>query len=404
MNNRYLWCVALVSALGGFLFGYDWVVIGGAKPFYEAYFGIVQPSREAWAMSCALVGCLIGAVSSGFLSERIGRRRALLISAFIFAVSSIGTGSATSFTAFVFWRIAGGIAIGMASGLSPVYIAEIAPAAIRGKLVCLNELTIVLGIVAAQTVNWIIARPVAIGASLTDIQNSWNGQLAWRLMFDAAVVPAAVFLAGVCFIPESPRWLARHGYWDRARHVQIRFGGEEYAIRVINEMRASFHTEANSSVSVALRNPHLLPVLGIGITLAVLQQWCGINVIFNYAQEVFSAAGYTLSNIFFNIVVTGVVMCVFTFVAIATVEGLGRRRLMLLGCAGLAFLYGILGWLYFTNQHGVPLLLLVVAAIACYAMTLAPITWVVLSEIFPMTFEERACPSVRQLCGPLALC
>ena len=154
-------------------------------------------------------------------------------------------------------------------------------------------------------------------------------------------------------------------------------------MRIIGEMRASFHAEANSSVRVALRNPRLLPVLGTGITLAVLQQWCGINVIFNYAQEVFSAAGYTLSNIFFNIVVTGVVMCVFTFVAIATVELLGRRRLMLLGCAGLAVLYIILGGLYFTHQHGLPLLLLVVAAIACYAMTLAPVTWVVLSEIFP---------------------
>jgi len=154
-------------------------------------------------------------------------------------------------------------------------------------------------------------------------------------------------------------------------------------MRIIDEMRASFHAEPNSSVSVALRNPRLLPVLGTGITLAVLQQWCGINVIFNYAQEVFSAAGYALSNIFFNIVVTGVVMCVFTFVAIATVERLGRRRLMLLGCAGLAVLYIILGGLYFTHQHGLPLLLLVVAAIACYAMTLAPVTWVVLSEIFP---------------------
>ena len=393
MNNRYLWCVALVSALGGFLFGYDWVVIGGAKPFYEAYFGIIQPSREAWAMSCALVGCLIGAVSSGFLSERIGRRRSLLISAFIFAISSVGTGAAMSFTAFVLWRIAGGIAIGMASGLSPVYIAEIAPAASRGKLVCLNELTIVLGIVAAQSVNWLIAKPVAVGASLTDIQNSWNGQQAWRLMFEAAVVPATVFLAGVYFIPESPRWLARHGYWERAKLVLSRFGGEEHAIRVVNEMRASFHTEVTSSVGAALRKPRLLPVLGIGITLAVLQQWCGINVIFNYAQEIFSAAGYNLSNIFFNIVVTGVVMCVFTFVAIATVEGLGRRRLMLLGCAGLAFLYGILGWLYFTNQHGLPLLLLVVAAIACYAMTLAPVTWVVLSEIFPNDVRG-ACMSI----------
>jgi SP family sugar porter-like MFS transporter len=271
----------------------------------------------------------------------------------------------------------------MASGLSPVYIAEIAPAESRGKLVCLNELTIVLGILTAQTVNWLIARPVPIGASLLDIQTSWNGQEAWRHMFEAAFIPAIVFFIGVFFIPESPRWLARQGYRERAERVLIRFGSVAYAERIVAEMRASFHTEANSSVSTALRNRRLLPVLGIGITLAVLQQWCGINVIFNYAQEVFSAAGYTLSNIFFNIVITGVVLCVFTFVAIATVEHLGRRRLMLLGCSGLAILYAILGMLYFSNQHGLPLLVLVVASIACYAMTLAPITWVILSEIFP---------------------
>ena len=383
MNRRFLWFTALVSALGGFLFGYDWVVIGGAKPFYESYFWIAQPSLEAWAMSCALVGCLAGAMSTGFLSERIGRRRALLISAAVFAASAIGTGMATSFNVFVFWRIAGGIAIGMASSLSPVYIAEISPAESRGKLVCLNELTIVLGILSAQTVNWLTAKPVPLGASLIYIHSSWNGQVAWRRMFEAAFIPASVFLVGVFFIPESPRWLARQGYWARARHVLTRFGGEDYALRTIEEMRTSFHTEKKIAALTALRNPRLLRVLAIGVFLAVLQQWCGINVIFNYAQEVFTAAGYTLSNIFFNIVITGVVMCVFTFVAIGTVERLGRRRLMLIGCAGLAVLYAILGGFYFTHQHGVPLLVLVVAAIACYAMTLAPITWVILSEIFP---------------------
>ena len=205
MNNRYLWFVALVSALGGFLFGYDWVVIGGAKPFYEAYFYITQPSQEAWAMSCALVGCLAGAVRSGFLSERIGRRRALLVSAAAFAASALGTEVAMSITTFVLWRIAGGVAIGMVSGLSPVYIAEIAPASSRGKLVCLNELTIVFSILSAQTVNWLIARPMPVGASLLEIQASWNGQQAWRHMFEAAFLPAMVFLAGVCLIPESPR-------------------------------------------------------------------------------------------------------------------------------------------------------------------------------------------------------
>lgn len=382
-RTGYLWFVAGVSALGGLLFGYDWVVIGGAKPFYEAHFKVVLPSQQAWAMSCALIGCLAGAMLSGMLSELIGRRKALLLSAAAFAISSLGTGAADSFTAFVLWRMSGGVAIGMASVLSPVYIAEIAPAQVRGKLVCLNELTIVLGILGAQTVNWLIADPVPEGASIADIAASWNGQTAWRHMFEAAFVPAAIFLLGALFIPESPRWLGRKGRWAEATAVLGRFVSRTDAEAVALEMRDTFAAMRATSVLGALRERRLRPVLLVGVVLAVLQQWCGINVIFNYAQEVFSAAGYSLSTILFNIVITGVVMCLFTFVAIGTVERLGRRPLMLFGCAGLATLYLALGGLYFTHQHGWPLLVLVVLAIGCYAMTLAPITWVILSEIFP---------------------
>ena len=382
-NAGFLWFVAGVSALGGLLFGYDWVVIGGAKPFYEAYFGVVEPQVQAWAMSCALVGCLVGAVGSGALSEALGRRRALLVAALLFAVSSIGTGLAMSFDAFVAWRILGGLAIGMASVLSPVYIAEIAPAGIRGKLVCLNELTIVIGIVAAQTVNWLIAEPVTANATAHVIRESWNGQVAWRHMFEAAVVPALFFLLGTLIIPESPRWLARKGRWSEAQAVLTRFDDEIGAKIVVNEMRAAFAAAPSKDVWGTIRQPRTRRALTVGIALAVLQQWCGINVIFNYAQEIFSAAGYALSAILFNIVITGVVMCVFTFVAIGTVDRWGRRPLMLIGCAGLALIYVVLGALYFGHFQGWPLLVLVVAAIGCYAMTLAPITWVILSEIFP---------------------
>ncbi len=373
----------MVSALGGFLFGYDWVVIGGAKPFYEAYFDLVRPTQEAWAMSCALVGCLFGAIGSGFLSERIGRKKALLIAAATFASSSLGIGLAHTFQAFVLWRIAGGVAIGMASALSPIYIAEVAPAAIRGKLVCLNELAIVIGILAAQVVNWWIAQPVPAAASFEYIRMSWNGQVAWRHMFEAAVVPAIAFLLGLLTIPESPRWLGLRGRWDSVERVLSKLGGNPYARQVENEMKASVASDGQESFWEACKDRRMRGVLFVGITLAVLQQWCGINVIFNYAQEVFSAAGYSLTSIFLNIVITGVVMCVFTFAAIATVEKLGRRRLMLLGCAALACIYTIIGALYISHQQGFLLLIAVVAAIACYAMTLAPITWVVLSEIFP---------------------
>ncbi len=383
MKSRYLWFTALIAALGGLLFGYDWVVIGGAKPFYEAYFGLTSPFQQAWAMSCALVGCLAGAVGSGFLSERIGRKHSLLSSAIIFALSSLGTAMAMTFTVFVAWRTIGGVGIGMASGLSPIYIAEIAPAESRGKLVCLNELTIVVGILLAQTVNWLIAQPVAAGATLLQIHNSWNGQEGWRRMFEAAFVPAILFTSGALFLPESPRWLGRQKRWARAKSVLLRFGNEAYADSVLEDMHDSFASADVATPHAALHSPRVLRILAIGVGLAVLQQWCGINVIFNYAQEIFSAAGYGLSSILFDIVITGIVMCVFTFIAIGTVERLGRRRLMLAGCAGLSGLYVALGSLYYAHQHGPLLLLLVVAAIACYAMTLAPVTWVILSEIFP---------------------
>jgi SP family sugar porter-like MFS transporter len=372
-----------VAALGGLLFGYDWVVIGGAKPFYEAHFGVTAPSQQAWAMSCALIGCLVGAVCSGALSEAIGRRRALILAAAAFALSSLGTGLAVRFFDFVAWRVSAGVAIGMASVLSPVYIAEIAPAKERGRLVCLNELTIVVGILSAQIVNWLIAQPVPISATVADIASSWNGRVGWRLMFAAALVPATVLLVGAIFIPESPRWLGRKARWSEALVVLERLSGRRAAQVVVGEMRATLAAAKTVTISAVLRQRRVGRALLVGIVLAVLQQWCGINVIFNYAQEVFSAAGYGLSSIMINIVITGVVMCVFTFVAIASVEKLGRRPLMLIGCAGLAVLYAVLGWLYLTHQQGWPLLVLVVAAIGCYAMTLAPITWVILSEIFP---------------------
>ncbi len=378
-----VWLAAAVAALGGLLFGYDWVVIGGAKPFYEAAFGLTLPSEQAWAVSCALIGCLMGAMASGGLSDRFGRRPALLVAALLFAVSSIGTALAGSFGAFVAWRILGGVAIGMASGLAPLYIAEIAPPASRGRLVVLNQIGIVVGLLAAQIVNWLIAMPVPAGTDAAAIAASWNGTAGWRWMFAAAAVPAIVFLLGCLFIPESPRWLAQRGRHDRAGAVLALLGGETYAARALAEIRAALADAPGRSLSAVVAEPRLRRVLGIAIMLAVLQQWCGINVIFNYAQEIFASAGYAVSDTLFNIVITGVVNMVFTLVALGTIERLGRRRLMLIGCGGLAGIYLLLGGCYVAGMQGWPLLLLVVAAIAIYALTLAPVTWVALSEILP---------------------
>ena len=182
-QNIYLWTISFVAALGGLLFGYDWVVIGGAKPFYEKFFHLTDAAQQGWAMSCALIGCLLGAVISGNLSDRYGRKRLLILAALLFGISSAGTALANVFHRFVMWRIVGGMAIGLASNLSPMYIAEISPAAVRGKLVSLNQLTIVIGILLAQFVNWLIAQPVPTGASAMEILHSWNGQIGWRWMF-----------------------------------------------------------------------------------------------------------------------------------------------------------------------------------------------------------------------------
>ena len=384
-NWGYLLGISLISALGGLLFGYDYVVIGGAKPFYEPFFGITDnPGLQGWAMSCALTGCLGGAVLSGWLSDRFGRKKLLILSAILFIAASLGTGSANAFGAFVLFRILGGIGIGLASNLSPMYIAEITPASVRGRFVSLNQLTIVIGILSAQIINWRIAEPVAAGATIPDILNSWNGQTGWRWMFYACAIPASLFFILMWLVPESPRWLARNQSSKAKVHrILARAGGEEYADKEIESIRETLTAKSEESGFSLFKNPGIRKLLIIGIVIAVFQQWCGINVIFNYAQEVFSSAGYSVSDILFNIVITGSVNLIFTFVGMFLVDRLGRKALMLLGAGGLAGIFAVLGTMYFVQMKGLPLLIMVVMSIACYAMSLAPVTWVLLSEIFP---------------------
>ena len=374
----------MVSALGGLNFGYDWVVIGGAKPFYEQFFHITKsPVLQGWAMSSALIGCLFGAMLSGLLSDRYGRKRLLMFSAILFTFSAIGTGATDSFDLFIIYRIIGGIGIGLASNLSPMYIAEIAPAEIRGKMVSLNQLTIVIGILAAQLVNWQIARPVPETFTDTDILYSWNGQMAWRWMFWAEVIPAGLFFFLMFFVPESPRWLAQNGGEFKVKAILSKIGNDKYVQSEYNNIRQSLDNVSGKEYFKQLFEPKLRKVLIIGVVLAAFQQWCGINVIFNYAEEVFKAAGFGVSDILFNIVITGSVNLVFTFIAIYTVDKLGRRLLMIIGAAGLASIYALLGAAYFLNISGWIMLILVLLAIATYAMSLAPIVWVIISEIFP---------------------
>lgn len=381
-NARYIWLICAIAALGGLLFGYDFVVIGGAKPFYEKYFELNSAGLSGWANSCALLGCLAGSLGSGLLTGRFGRKNILLLAAFLFTISSVCTGWAPSFTWFVAWRIVGGTAIGLASNVSPMYIAEVSPAEWRGRLVSLNQLTIVTGILAAQIVNWLIARPSPDGATAEMIRLSWNGQYAWRWMFTAVAVPAAIFFASAWFVPESPRWLAQNGAPGKAREILSRIGGAPYAERELREISQALSREPAARWR-DLWAPSLRAIMLIGVFLAVLQQWSGINVIFNYAEEIYRSAGYNVNGILFNIVMTGAINVVCTLPALAFVDRFGRRILMLAGCAGIGLSHALLGLAYHFGMKGLPVLVITLATLACFSMTLGPVAWVLISEIFP---------------------
>ena len=354
MSKGFLYFICAVSAMGGLLFGYDWVVIGGAKPFYELYFGIGDsPVMQGVAMTTALIGCLVGAMVAGWAADKYGRKPLLMVSAMLFTVSAIGTGLFSDFTLFNIARFIGGIGIGVASALAPMYIAEVSPTEIRGRMVSLNQMTIVLGILAAQIVNMLLARDTSISA-----EQAWNVEWGWRWMFWAETVPAALFLVMVFAIPESPVYLKLKVVIE-SQHMR-----QEVGLRELFQSKYS-------------------RVLLLGLVIAVFQQWCGTNVIFNYAQEIFVGAGFDVDGMFINIVITGIANVIFTIVALYTIEKWGRRTLILLGAGGLGLIYLTLGTCYFFEVKGVLMVALVVAAISVYAMTLAPVTWTLLAEIFP---------------------
>jgi SP family sugar porter-like MFS transporter len=355
ISKSFVYFICLVSAMGGLLFGYDWVVIGGAKPFYELYFGISDsPLLQGVAMTTALVGCLVGAMVAGAAADRYGRKPLLTTSAVLFTVSAIATGLFNDFILFNIARFIGGVGIGVASAMAPMYIAEVSPADIRGRMVSLNQMTIVLGILGAQIVNMLLARDTSVAAN-----QMWNVAWGWRWMFWAETLPAVLFLVMSFFIPESPV------YQKLKAAAKPEYGRQQEAgLLELGQMKYR-------------------KVLWLGLVIAVFQQWCGTNVIFNYAQEIFAGAGFDVDGMFINIVITGIANVLFTIVALYTIEKWGRRTLMLMGAGGLGLIYLTLGTCYFFGLTGIMMVALVVTAISVYAMTLGPVTWTLLAEIFP---------------------
>ena len=353
--------------MGGLLFGYDWVVIGGAKPFYELFFGISDsPVLQGVAMTTALMGCLVGAMVAGALADRYGRKPLLTTAAVLFTISAIGTGLFDDFTLFNIARFVGGMGIGVASALSPMYIAEVSPTEIRGRMVSMNQMTIVLGILAAQVVNMLLARDTTVADNQT-----WNMEWGWRWMFWAETLPAALFLVMSFFIPESPVY------------IKLKKGKYLDALAPRRDCSRGREIKNETAGLKELFQKKYGKVLLLGLVIAVFQQWCGTNVIFNYAQEIFVGAGFNVDGMFINIVITGIANVVFTIVALYSIERWGRRSLMLIGAGGLGGIYFILGCCYFAGVTGVMMVALVVAAISVYAMTLGPVTWTLLAEIFP---------------------
>jgi sugar porter (SP) family MFS transporter len=321
------------------------------------------------------LGCIAGCLAAGKIADRFGRRPGLMISAAIFGLSSLGMAFAPGLSIFVSMRFIAGIGVGMASMLSPMYIAEISPAVVRGRNVAINQLTIVIGILVTNLVNY----------SLAD-----QGPEAWRWMFGLGVLPSALFLAGVFWLPESPRWLAKAGHLEQAKAVLSKIGSSQFVDDTFRDIQASLAgTEPKQSYR-AVFHKSVRPAVQVGITLAVFQQLCGINVVFNYTSTIFESVGASLNQQLFETVAIGAVNLLFTLVAMWQVDKLGRRPLMLFGSLGLAILYIVLATLL-QNQAGAGLVsLTVLAAIGTYSMSLAPVTWVLISEIFPNKIRGMA--------------
>lgn len=370
--------VCLVAALGGLLFGYDTGVINGAIGPLKAHFAL-DAKWTGWAMGCALVGCAIGAGAAGVLSDRFGRKRVLIISAILFFISAVGTAIPQTIAAFIFYRILGGLGVGAASICSPMYIAEISPARIRGRMVSVNQFAIVTGFLVVYFVNYFIA----LGGDA-----AWNEQWGWRWMFGSEALPAFLLLVLLFFVPESPRWLTKQNRPDEALKILTRVDGAAYAQNELLEIKDAISHESGSLVQ--LFAPGMKIVLVIGIVLAVLQQITGINVFLYFGTEIFKKMGSGTNAALLQTVIVGAVNLGFTIIAIWTVDRLGRKPLMIIGSAGMGISLLAMGMAAYFQRTELWVLLFILGYIACFALSVGPVTWVILSEIFPTRIRGRA--------------
>ena len=370
-NTRYILGISFISALGGYLFGFDFAVIAGALPFLQKHF-LLDAYWEGFATGSLALGAIVGCLIAGSVSDKYGRKPGLLIAAAIFALSSLAMAFSSSRDLFIGARFCAGIGVGMASMLSPMYIAEISPAHLRGRMVAINQLTIVLGILITNLINYMLRN---------------YGEDAWRWMFGLGFIPSALFFIGALWLPESPRWLLKAGKNSNAYIVLSKIGDTAFVNDSIKNIQQSLTGITKTNYS-ALFKKGILPAVLIGIGLAVFQQLCGINTVFNYAPKIFESIGASQDDQLLQTVFIGGVNLAFTILAMLLVDKLGRKPLMLIGAGGLAILYVIIVILLGGHSPYVSWFLL--ASIGIYAMSLAPVTWVLISEIFPNKVRSEA--------------
>jgi SP family xylose:H+ symportor-like MFS transporter len=378
-NKNYILFIAFSAALGGLLFGYDTAVISGAIGNLTEYFQLT-PIETGWAISSALVGCLVGAFFSDYLSDTFGRKVTMLITAVLFILNSVGTALPISFSMFVLFRIVGGIGVGIASMVVPMYIAEIAPPKRRGALVGNYQLAIVIGIVVVYFVNYFIA---------LQGDANWNLNTGWRWMFGSELIPSLLFLFFIFLIPESPRWLFQKGQTNKAVAVLQKLNTAEEVAQVQSEIENSMHQEDKNQWK-HLGNPMYKKALFVGIGLSVLQQLTGINAILYYAPEIFKSLGSSTDVSLLETSILGVVNLIFTLLAIKLVDKMGRKPLLFIGSLGMTVALAAVGLFIYFDALGnwvLPFLLLFMAS---FSISWGPIVWVLLSEIFPNKIRSLA--------------
>ena len=371
-NMKYVYLLATAASLGGLLFGYDTAVISGAIGNLQTKFSLSAEAMGA-AASAAIWGCVFGVMCAGYLSDRFGRKKILIASAALFIVSAIGSALPNNISQFALARFVGGLGVGMASMLSPLYISEIAPAQSRGRMVTLYQLAIVLGINLIYFVNLLIA---GMGDEL------WNVEMGWRYMLGSEAIPATLFIVLLLLVPESPRWLTKQGLETEALRVLTKINGKERGRQVLEEVQDTLREEKDSIGE--LFSPGLRTAMLIGIVLAIFSQITGINAIIYYAPEIFKSVGFGTETALLQTVVIGLTNTLFTFVAIWLMDKTGRRKLLIVGVSGMIIcLAGMGAAFYFDLSSGPVLLLFILGYIACFASSLGPIPWVLISEIFP---------------------